>query len=247
VTGARTPRAKQRRPGGQEAPLGERDIQAVQTLLDAVPAPLEPLDVSAVDGFLCGVLVQPTAIAAARWLPFVTDVEGRPLPDGFDARPLHALVRRRAAELRRAIERRAWFDPWIFALDDEPEPGARSAADGDGGDGEEDEAVGEDGREDQSAGEPGDAAALAAVLPWAAGFTTALETFPALLGSDDDALVAPLALVYRHLGTETLEDADALVEAIETLEPPADLAEAVEQLVRATLLLADVAGIAVVR
>src|SRR5919112_1507121 len=126
VTSARTPRPKQRRQGAADAPLGERDIQALQTLLDAVPAPLEPLDVSAVDGFLGG------------------------------------------------------------------------------------------------------------VLPWAAGFSAALETFPALLGSDDDALVAPLALVYRHLGTETLEDADALVDEIDTLEPPADLAEAVEQLVRAT-------------
>ena len=235
VTSARTPRTKQRRQGAADAPLGERDIQALQALLDAVPAPLEPLDVSAVDGFLCGVLVQPTAIPAARWLPFVTDVEGRPLPDGFDARPLHALVRRRVAELRRAIERRAWFDPWIFALDDELEAGARGAVEAASADAEEGE------------GESGDAAALVAVLPWAAGFTAALETFPALLGSDDAALVAPLALVYRHLGTETLEDADALVEEIETLEPPADLAEAVEQLVRATLLLADVAGIAVVR
>ena len=78
---------------------------------------------------------------------------------------------------------------------------------------------------------------------WVAGCTAAHETFPALLGSDDDALVAPLALLYRHVGTEALEGADALAAEIETLEPPADLAEAVEELVRATLLLADVAGI----
>jgi uncharacterized protein len=207
VTRQRPLRSKEPRPGAAAAPLGERDIQALQTLLDAVSAPLEPLDVSAVDGFLCGVLVQPAPVAPARWLPFITDVEGRALPEGFDARALHALVRRRAAELRRAIERRAWFDPWVFELDDE------------------------------------DDAALSAVLPWVAGCTAALETFPALLGSDDDALVAPLALLYRHVGTETLEDADALAAEIETLEPPADLAEAVEELVRATLLLADVAGI----
>ncbi len=34
-----------------------------------------------------------------------------------------------------------------------------------------------------------------------------------------------------------------LLAEIEALEPPADLAAAVEELVRATLLLADVAGI----
>ena len=191
------------------APLGEREIAALQALLDAVPAPLEPPDVSMLDGFLCGVLVQPVAVAPARWLPFATDVEGRPLPGGFDPRPLHALVRRRVAELQRAIARRQWFDPWVFELD--------VPADRDG--------------------------AAAAVLPWAAGCTAALETFPALLAGDDDALTAPLALLYRHVGTETLDDADALREEIAELEPPADLGTAVEELVRATLLLADAAGV----
>jgi uncharacterized protein len=46
--------------------------------------------------------------------------------------------------------------------------------------------------------------------------------------------------VYRHLDAEDLEDAEDLIEEIESLEPPADLAEAVEDLVRATLLLADI-------
>ena len=32
--------------------LGDREIETLQTLLDAVPAPLEPLDVSSLDGFL---------------------------------------------------------------------------------------------------------------------------------------------------------------------------------------------------
>lgn len=223
-------RARPRRGGrtredapAQTPPLGEREIVELQALLAAVPAPLEPLDVSAVDGFLCGVLVQPEPVAPARWLPFVTDVEGRPLPGGFDARPLHALVRRRAAELRRAIERREWFDPWVFESDGAPGQAAREDEDGDGD------------------------AAVAAVLPWVAGCTAALEAFPALLGSDDEALTAPLALLYRHVGIETLEDAAALRDEIDTLEPPEDLAAAVEELVRATLLLADVAGIRVMR
>ncbi len=69
-----------------------------------------------------------------------------------------------------------------------------------------------------------------------------METFPDLLAVDDDpAVIEPLALIYRHLDPDDLEDADALLAEIETLEPPADLAESVEGLVRATLLLADVA------
>jgi uncharacterized protein len=216
------PGAPGSRQGGRAAEpaptvLGDREIEMLQTLLDAVPAPLEPLDVASLDGFLCGVIVQPMAIAPARWLRFVTDVDGRALPASFDARPLHALVLRRDAELRRAIARREWFDPWVFELDDDDDD------DGEDTDGDE-----------------GGAARNDPAYPWVAGFAAALETFPGLLAADEDVLTSPLALLYRHLDADDLEDADALLAEIEMTEPPADLTAAVEELVRATLLLADV-------
>jgi uncharacterized protein len=52
--------------------------------------------------------------------------------------------------------------------------------------------------------------------------------------------VEPLALVFMHFDPEDLEDADALLEVIATLEPPTDLAEAVQDIVRALMLMADV-------
>jgi uncharacterized protein len=188
-------------------PLTESEIDELQARLDAVPAPLDPLDASMVDGFLCGVLVQPVRVPAQRWLPLLTDVDGHPLPANFDARRLHELAQRRHAELNDAITRRQWFDPWVFELDD---------------------------------GSDEDDASIEAVLPWVAGFATAMEAFPELMNGDAQALTEPLALLYRHLDPEDLEDADDLLEEIESLEPPADLSEAVEGLVRATLLLADV-------
>ena len=103
---------------GKPLTLTEAELDELQRLADAVPAPLEPLDVSMIDGFLCGVLLQPKPIAPARWLPFVTDVDGRALPRGFDPTRLHALVQRRHAELDAAIGQRRWFDPWVFELDD---------------------------------------------------------------------------------------------------------------------------------
>ena len=198
-------------------PLDDAEIAELQRLLDTVPAPLESLDISALDGFLCGVIVQPRRIAVERWRPFVTDADGRALPPGFDARRLHALVARREAELRSAIERRDWFDPWVFELAAENAPDDVAAA----------------------ASDP--------AYPWVAGFAAALETFPALLGNDESVLLEPLALLYRHLDPDDLDDAETLLAEIEALEPPADLAAAVEELVRATLLLADVAGIAAAR
>ena len=53
-------------------------------------------------------------------------------------------------------------------------------------------------------------------------------------------LVEPLALVFMHFDPSDLEDAAALVAVIETLEPPTDLAEAVQDIVRALMLMADV-------
>lgn len=181
----------------------DRQIQQLQDHLDRVPAPLQPLDVSALDGFLCGVLLQPEPVDGRDWLRWVIDVDGRAPPPGFDAGRIRVLAQRRHAALQRAIAARQWFDPWIFELD---------AA----------------------------AAVSESVLPWVAGFAAALERFPALNRLDDAQLLEPLALLYMHFDADDLDDADALLQLIETLEPPADLAEAVQDVVRSVMLLADV-------
>ena len=182
-------------------------------MLDRVPAPLEPLDVSMLDGFLCGVLLQPQMVPTSQWLPHLTDADGRALPTSFDATRLQALALRRHAELNDAIGSRQWFDPWVFEM--------APADDGDADDSDEPHETD-------------------AVYPWVAGFAAAQEFFPGLMRLDAGALTAPLALLYRHLDADDLEDADELMEEIESLEPPADLSAAVEELVRAALLLADV-------
>ena len=202
-----------RTPSGGAGPLDERDIDELQALLDRVPAPLEALDVSMLDGFLCGVLLQPQTVPEAQWLLHVTDADGRALPASFDAKRLQALALRRHAELNQSIANRQWFDPWVFELE----------ADADDTDSADDLPHETD-----------------AVYPWVAGFATAQEFFPGLMRLDAGRLTAPLALLYRHLEADDLEDADELIEEIESLEPPADLSAAVEELVRATLLLADI-------
>jgi uncharacterized protein len=78
------------------------------------------------------------------------------------------------------------------------------------------------------------------LLPWVAGFAMAMERFPALMQLHDAQLLEPLALIYMHFDAADLEDAEALLAEIETLEPPADLAEGVQDLVGSVMLLADV-------
>ena len=230
------------------APLGLHELDELQALLDRVPPPLEPLDVCMLDGFLCGVLVQPRPVPVSRWMPHVTDADGRPLPRHFDAGRLQALALRRHAELDTAIARRGWFDPWVFELGDDPGEASNETASqpvsieqdgerqGDTGAGDRADGYGGDGDEHDDAAP----SAIDAVYPWVAGFATALELFPELMRADAKALTEPLALLYRHLAADDLEDADDLLEEIESMQPPADLSEAVEGLVRATLLLADI-------
>ncbi len=186
--------------------FSEADLERLQALLDALPAPLEPLDVSMADGYLCGVLLQPEPVPLERWLPPLLDSEGRPLPQRIND-DLVALLRRRHKELNLAIIGRQWFDPWVFELDEDASP-SQSVSD--------------------------------SVLPWVAGFAHALDAHPALMKLPEEPLLEPLAAIYLHLDPDDLEDADTLLEEIEALEPPADLEEAVEGLVSAVLMLADV-------
>lgn len=216
------------RPAANLQPLSESELDELQAIIDRVPAPLEPLDVSMIDGFLCGILVQPNGVPPPRWLPHITDADGRALPAAFDTRRLFTLIERRYLELGDAIGRRQWFDPWVFELGDDAEDAEGADNDDHPADDVEDADV------DPAPPE------VDAVYPWVAGFATAVELFPALMRLDAKALTEPLALLYRHLGPDDLEDADDLLEEIDSLEPPADLTEAVEGLVRATLLLADV-------
>jgi len=168
------------------------------------PAAFEPLDVCAIDGYLCAILVQPRAVPEAKWLPVVlgaSESSVASLPSLIPPAVL-ATLHDRHRVLNSAIAARRWFDPWIF----------------------------DDGQDDPSQ----------AVQAWVAGFAMALEDHPALLGPGTEALIRPLALLYRHLDPEDLEDAQDVMAEMTAMEPPADLAEAVEDLVQATLLLADI-------
>ena len=182
-------------------------MAALTALLDGLPDTLDPLDVVMLDGYLCGVLLQPRPVAEARWLAHVVDLDGRAPPARFDMPRLRELVLRRHAELNRAIHLRNWFDPWVYELDDALEEVASPSE---------------------------------TVMPWVAGFAAAVDLFPQLMDQFEDQIIEPLAGMYRHLAPDDLEDADALLAVIDTLMPPAELAEAVEDLVQGVLLIADV-------
>ena len=81
-----------------KADLTDAELDELADLLDATPAPLAPLDLLMLDGYLAGVLVQPSVVGPDEWLAPVFDTEGRVLPEDTDAAWLArctALIERR--------------------------------------------------------------------------------------------------------------------------------------------------------
>lgn len=193
---------------------------------EALPGPM-------LDGYLCGILLQPRPVPLALWWGAAVDPEDaaparRSPPPTSDAPALEAMRRiaiERHEALDAAIEQRQWFDPWVLDGGDPAPEGAPGPGPGLEDDEDDDGSV--------------DERLRAAVYPWVAGFAHAMACFDDLLELSDPAAAEPQALLCQFLDPDDLEDADALLDLIETLEPPADLDEAVEMLVRATLLLAD--------
>jgi uncharacterized protein len=104
-------------------PLTDAEIEELDELLAGIQEPFEPMDTSALDGYLCGVLLQPVTISPQAWLPLVFDIEGRPLPtttaEKASISRITEQVLKRHADLSQAITARQWFDPWIYEGDED--------------------------------------------------------------------------------------------------------------------------------
>ncbi len=193
--------------------LTDAEFAELDNLLLETPEPLEPVDAVMLDGYLCGVIVQPVLLEPATWLAHVFDFDGRPLPDDVNVDWLQrttALIMRRHGALNRAIVEDGWFDPLVLEFDDEHP------------------------REPVPEGEVDPLAGLSpvsqALMPWVAGFQHATVCFPDLAEMADDAVMSALARLYRHLPTETDEERE-VVATLDREHPLATLDDAMEELV----------------
>jgi uncharacterized protein len=196
-----------------QADLTDAEFAELDELLAATPEPHQPLDAVMLDGFLCGVIVQPVLLEAATWLPHVFDIDGAPLSDDVDPVWLQrtsALIVRRHAALNRAMADDGWFDPLVLEFDDEHP------------------------RELPPDGEPDPLAGISevsqALMPWVAGFQHAALCFPDLSEMPDDAVMAALARLYRHLPAETEQEKE-VVTTLDREHPLPTLDVAIEELV----------------
>lgn len=208
--------------------LTDSEFFELDELLATTPKPLQALDASMLDGYLCCVLVQPRLIDADEWLPNIFDYDGGVLPDDVDPAWLariRELVERRFVALNRQMVEDGWFDPVVLDLDESAEP----------------EPIPED--EDAEAKQAratyeGMSLISRTLMPWVAGFQHAALCFPDLMDMTDDAVMAALARLYRHLPAETDEERE-IVATLDREHPLKDIDEAVEELVVTVADLCD--------
>ncbi len=182
--------------------LTQDEIGELDALLAAIPEPLDPLDAVMLDGFLCGVLVQPVLVDVDEWLPFVFDAGGHRWGEaepGPEQRRARALVLRRHAAINRSLAERGDFDPLLLEPSkDDVDEQERAAADPVG----------------------------AMLSPWVAGFEQAVQLLPALTELDDPQVRAALA---RVLAFAPADDGEA--DGAATARPVATLGQAIEAIV----------------
>lgn len=214
--------------------LSDAEFDELDELLAATPEPLNPLDASMLDGYLCGVLVQPRLIPIEEWLPPIFDYEGQPLPADIDPAWLakvRSLAERRFASLNQSMLEQGWFYPLVLDLEaeDTEEPDGTDGADAEAGAveaGADPEASGEDAGAPAAPTDP----ITRSLLPWVGGFEYAAVTFPDLHEQADDEVNTLLARLYRHLPAETPEEVE-IVETLNREHPLKDLDDAIEDLV----------------
>ncbi len=207
--------------------LSEAEFDELDGLLASVPEPLEPLDAVMLDGFLCGVLVQPRLIPSDEWLPFVFDAgghrwgEAEPSPELQRAR---ALILRRHAALNRSLAEFGGFDPFVL----QPLPAG------------EGEVVADDASSpDEPAPPPGSGDPVRDMLsPWVSGFEQALQLLPGLADLSDSEIDATAARVLQWLPAD--DNAASAPSEVPAMAPPASLDAALGALVAAVADLYDI-------
>lgn len=208
--------------------LLDSEFAELDELLATTPEPLQALDACMLDGYLCGVLVQPRLIEIDEWLPNIFDYDGGVLPEDVDSvwlARVRELVERRHAALNKSMVEDGWFDPVVLDLDEPTEP----------------EVIPEDEDAEQTQARTTYASMnliSRTLMPWVAGFQHAALCFPELADMQDDAVMAALARLYRHLPAETDEEKE-VVATLDREHPLKDIDEAVEELVVTVADLCD--------
>ncbi len=186
-----------------EKPLNDDEFIELGELLAGIPEPFQPMEADYLDGFLTALLCLPDEPSPSAWMPFLFDEEGREgarLPDADDQDRLEELIYRRYRSIDATLAACKPIDPIIYEIEDERGRPVRGYD------------------------------SIAAVVPFALGFSEVINRWPGLKDTSDDMINSALLGILRHLPDEAAGDLAEIKADLDLESPIENLDQAIEDI-----------------
>ena len=187
-----------------ETPLKANEFVELGELLASIPEPFEPMEPDYLDGFLTALLCLPEEPSPSEWMPFIFDSQARAearITNDEDQDRLEELIYRRYRSIDLTLAKCRPIDPIIYEIED-------------------------------NRGHPitKGASSVAAVIPFALGFSEVINRWEGLKDSDTDQFIGGLLGILRHLPDDVIGDLKDIKEELDMESPIEDLDQALEDL-----------------
>lgn len=187
-----------------ETPLKANEFVELGELLASIPEPFEPMEPDYLDGFLTALLCLPEEPSPSEWIPFIFDSQARAearITNDEDQDRLEELIYRRYRSIDLTLAKCRPIDPIIYEIED-------------------------------NRGHPitKGASSVAAVIPFALGFSEVINRWEGLKDSDTDQINGALLGILRHLPDDVIGDLKDIKEELDMESPIEDLDQALEDL-----------------
>ena len=187
-----------------ETPLKANEFVELGELLASIPEPFEPMEPDYLDGFLTALLCLPEEPSPSEWMPFIFDSQARAearITNDEDQDRLEELIYRRYRSIDLTLAKCRPIDPIIYEIED-------------------------------NRGHPitKGASSVAAVIPFALGFSEVINRWEGLKDSDTYQINGALLGILRHLPDDVIGDLKDIKEELDMESPIEDLDQALEDL-----------------
>lgn len=196
-----------------EKPLNDDEFVELGELLAAMPEPFEPMEPDYMDGFLTALLCLPDEPSPGDWMPYIFDSQARQdaaLADPDEQDRLEELIYRRYRSLDTTLARCRPIDPIIYEIEDNRGRPVRGAD------------------------------SVAAVIPFALGFSEVINRWEGLKDSTDDRINGAMLGILRHLPDDVAGDLAEIKADLDLESPIENLDQALEDIAESVAEIAAV-------
>lgn len=186
-----------------EKPLRDDEFIELGELLASIPDPFEPMEPDYMDGFLTALLCLPDEPSPGEWMPYIFDSqarEGAGLPSEDEQDRLEELIYRRYRSIDFTLSRCRALDPIIYEIEDNKGRPVRGAD------------------------------SVAAVIPFALGFSEVLNRWNGLKDENNEQINGALLGILRHLPDDVIGDLKEIKDDLDLESPIENLDQALEDI-----------------